>query len=159
MDRDGWPRSSRQPRPPDLRVLPHAGLPVAATSDKRLARGRRPALVADLRAGRAGPWDLRALYLGWLLCAQSGDPGRKADAKAFERPRRSLRERHMTPTQAKKTICASGSFRRAARSPRSTAIRRAGRSSKRGTASCSFLRMPPPENPQGRRLPIRLSRP
>jgi hypothetical protein len=23
----GWPRSSRQPRPPDLRGLPHAGLP------------------------------------------------------------------------------------------------------------------------------------
>ena len=52
----GWPRSSRQPRPPDLRGLPHAGLPVAGRSDKRLGRGRRPALVADLRAGRAGPW-------------------------------------------------------------------------------------------------------
>jgi hypothetical protein len=32
----GWPRSSRQPRPPDLRGLPHAGLPVAGRSDKRL---------------------------------------------------------------------------------------------------------------------------
>ena len=31
-----------------------------------------------------GRGDLRALYLGWLLCAQSGDLGRKADAKAFE---------------------------------------------------------------------------
>ena len=31
-----------------------------------------------------GRGDLRALYLGWLLCAQSGDLGRKAGAKAFE---------------------------------------------------------------------------
>jgi hypothetical protein len=68
----GWPRSSRQPRPPVRRISDWV------EGDGQLSS--RIFVPAELGRG-----DLRALYLGWLLCAQSADLGRKADAKAFWR--------------------------------------------------------------------------